>query len=1019
MFFNCHSYFSLKYGALSIERLLSEAKKNNIKRIALTDINNTSGVLDFARLAQKFNVAPVVGIDFRNGAQQQFICIAKNNEGFRELNELLTHHLQTEEPITTQAPAFENVFIIYPYGKQPPTLNENEFIGIRPADINKLLFSKLKNQPEKLVALCTVTVSTKIDFNIHRLLRAVANNTLLSKLPETETADETEVMMTETEAQKIFALFPFLIDNANKLLAQCSIDFDFGKSKNKNEFTGSVESDMQLLRKLSYDALKYRYENVDEKILERLEKELRMIHEGNFASYFLINHDIVSFAQRKNFFYIGRGSGANSMVAYLLRITDVDPIDLDLYFERFINPSRTSPPDFDLDFSWKDRDEVIAFILNKYGKNYCASMLATYSEFKANAVIRELGKVFGLPKNEIDSLADNFKRSEPTHETGKLIYRYVERLYGFPAHLGIHAGGILISEKPLTYYTALSNPPKGFPVSQFSMIEAEDVGLYKFDILSQRGLGHIKDTVEIVKQNRNIEIDIHDIKKFKCDENMKANLRDARCMGCFYIESPAMRMLLKKLEVDNYLSLVAASSIIRPGVASSGMMREYIVRHRDASQRTYIHPFMQELMAETYGIMVYQEDVIKVAHYFAGLTLTEADMLRRGMSGKFRGREEFDKVKEKFFANCDAKGYERKITAEVWRQIESFAGYAFSKGHSASYAVESYQSLFLKTYYPKEFMVGVINNFGGFYQTEFYVHEARMSGANIHAPDINRSNHLTTIAGDDIFLGFVHLAEMEATTSQRIETERKLHGAFLGLGDFCNRVNCTLDQLRILVRIGAFRFTGRSKKQLLWDIHTVLGNEKHTTPHPELFAMPPTNFTLPVLSHHQLDDALDEIELLGFPLCSPFDLLKGFDTAQPDNNNFLLSHDLQNHNGKIVVMIGYLVTTKYTRTKRGDEMRFGTWLDRDGFFFDTTHFPNETKLFPFRGRGCYRITGRVAEEFGFYSLEITAMHKLDFITREDLMTENFSKVFNFGKVDAITNVDLMKQPDAQHTLKVA
>ena len=981
MFLNCHSYFSLKYGALSIERLLGEAKKNSIPRIALTDINNTSGVLDFVRLAPKYSVSTVVGIDFRNGAQQQFIGIAKNNEGFRELNELLTHHLQTEEPIPAQAPAFENVFIIYPFGKQPPTLNENEFIGIRPADINKLLFPKLKNQPEKLVALCTVTVSTKIDFNIHRLLRAVANNTLLSKLSKTETADETEVMMTESEALKNFALLPFLIDNTNKLLAQCSIDFDFGISKNKKQFTGSVESDMQQLRKLSYDALKYRYETVDEKIIERLEKELRMIHEGSFASYFLINHDIVSFAQQKKFFYIGRGSGANSMVAYLLRITDVDPIDLDLYFERFINPSRTSPPDFDLDFSWKDRDEVIAFILNKYGKNYCASMLATYSEFKANAVIRELGKVFGLPKNEIDSLADNFKRSEPSHETGKLIYRYVERLYGFPAHLGIHAGGILISEKPLTYYTALSNPPKGFPVSQFSMIEAEDVGLYKFDILSQRGLGHIKDTVEIVKQNRNIEIDIHDIKKFKQDENMKANLRDARCMGCFYIESPAMRMLLKKLEVDNYLSLVAASSIIRPGVASSGMMREYIVRHRDASQRTYIHPFMQELMAETYGIMVYQEDVIKVAHYFAGLTLTEADMLRRGMSGKFRGREEFDKVKENFFANCDAKGYERKITAEVWRQIESFAGYAFSKGHSASYAVESYQSLFLKIYYPKEFMVGVINNFGGFYQTEFYVHEAHMSGANIHAPDINRSNHLTTISGDDIFLGFIHLAEMEATTSQRIEAERKLHGAFLSLEDFCNRVNCTLDQLRILVRIGAFRFTGRSKKQLLWDIHTVLGNEKHTAPHPELFAMPPTNFTLPVLSYHQLDDALDEIELLGFPLCSPFDLLK------EEIATAILSHDLKNHNGKIVVMIGYLVTTKYTRTKRGDEMRFGTWLDRDGFFFDTTHFPNETKMFPFRGRGCYRITGRVAEEFGFYSLEVTAMHKLDFITREDLMKQ--------------------------------
>ena len=245
------------------------------------------------------------------------------------------------------------------------------------------------------------------------------------------------------------------------------------------------------------------------------------------------------------------------------------------------------------------------------------------------------------------------------------IHRTAQRIADFPSHLSIHAGGILISEKPITWYTATMMPPKGFPTTQFSMLEAEDVGLYKYDILSQRGLGHIKDTVEIVRKNHGVEIDIHDVDAFKKDEKVKALIREGRCIGCFYVESPAMRMLLRKLRVDRYIQLVAASSIIRPGVAKSGMMREYILRTHDPSRRTYIHPVMKELMEETYGVMVYQEDVIKVAHHFAGFSLSDADVLRRGMSGKFRSRDEFARIRDRFFANCKERGYPDTITAEV------------------------------------------------------------------------------------------------------------------------------------------------------------------------------------------------------------------------------------------------------------------------------------------------------------------------------------------------------------------
>ena len=375
-------------------------------------------------------------------------------------------------------------------------------------------------------------------------------------------------------------------------------------------------------------------------------------------------------------------------------------------------------------------------------------------------------------------------------------------------------------------------PPKGFSTTQFDMVAAEDVGLYKFDILSQRGLGKIKEAVAIATYNNPTDplIDIHDIKRFKEDERIKYLLRNAKAIGCFYVESPAMRMLLKKLQVDDYLGLVAASSVIRPGVAKSGMMREYILRYRYPERRKEAHPTMLEIMPDTYGVMVYQEDVIKVAHFFGDLTLGEADMLRRGMSGKFRSRAEFMKVKNQFFENCYRAGKDKTMVAEVWRQIESFAGYAFAKGHSASYAVESYQSLFLKAYYPLEYMVATINNFGGFYRTELYVHEARMHGASIHAPCVNRSMHKTVIYGKAIYLGFQLLQAFEANTVQKILSAREHGGVFINLDDFIDRVTISIEQLTILIKVNAFRFTGINKRELLWNAHMKVSKVKVEDP---------------------------------------------------------------------------------------------------------------------------------------------------------------------------------------------
>ncbi len=973
MHINCHTYYSLRYGTIKPEQLLILAAEKGLQTVALTDINNTSACLDFVRLSSKHNIKPVLGVDFRNGAQQKFILLARNNEGFQKINSYLSvflHDKTLETP--NQSKYIEDSFVIYPFenGKDY-TLKENEYLGIKPKDLNKLKFSKWNSKREKLVVLRTVSFQNKKGFNTHRLLRAIDNNTLLSKLPLSEQGCETDQLLPLDNLRIIYADYPELIENTQKLLDNCTIDFDFSQEvpNNQRSYTNNETLDYRLLEKLTYKGLSYRYQNPDEAVFNRIKKELDIIKQKSFVSYFLINWKILKYARSKGYFYVGRGSGANSIVAYLLRITDVDPVELDLYFERFINLYRKNPPDFDIDFSWTDRDDITEFIFKRF-KN--AALIAVYNTFKFRASVRELGKVFGLPKSEMDILTRGKYNFNGLDKLSQLVIIYSKYIQGFPNYLGIHAGGILISEKPIHYYCATFFPPKGFATTQFDMVVAEDIGLYKFDILSQRGLGKIKDTVAIVKCNHPEKepIDIHDIKRFKKDKRIKYLLKNAKAIGCFYVESPAMRMLLKKLQVDNYLGLVAASSVIRPGVAKSGMMREYILRYRYPERRKDAHPVLLDIMPETYGVMVYQEDVIKVAHHFGSLTLGEADMLRRGMSGKFRSRDEFLKVKQQFFDNCKADGKPDALVADIWRQIESFAGYAFAKGHSASYAVESYQSLFLKAYYPIEYMVATLNNGGGFYSAELYVHEARMHGAEIEAPCINTSYNQTIVIDKIVYLGFGFLQSFESNTIKKILFERKKNGFFENLDDFIDRVSISIEQISILIKINAFRFTGINKRELLWQAHLKISKIPLQEDVITLFKTERISYKTPELKSTELENAFDEFELLGFPLCNPFKLV-----VKPQYSNSRAKY-LEHYKNKIIAIEGYLITTKNTKTSNGKAMYFGTFIDRDGDFIDTVHFPPIAAKYPFRGKGIYAIIGKVLEEFECIHIEVISMFRL-------------------------------------------
>jgi DNA polymerase-3 subunit alpha len=540
-----------------------------------------------------------------------------------------------------------------------------------------------------------------------------------------------------------------------------------------------------------------------------------------------------------------------------------------------------------------------------------------------------------------------------------------------PNQRSIHAGGVLISEEPITYYTALDLPPKGMPVVQWDMYEAESIGYEKFDILSQRGIGHIKEAVRLVLENQKTKLDIHAVSSFMKDPKINEKLKIGETIGCFYIESPAMRQLLKKLGCESYLTLVAASSIIRPGVASSGMMKTYISNYHDPENVEYLHPVMKEHLRETFGVMVYQEDVIKICYHYAGLDPTDADVLRRGMSGKYRSKKEFDRLVQRFFDCAKEIGRDEKTTEEVWRQVSSFAGYSFSKAHSASFAVESYQSLFLKTYYPMEFMVAVLNNYGGFYQRWVYVHELQKSGARVHLPCVNNSEAKVSIRGKDAWLGFIGLQGLESQYLDLIPAEREANGPYRDLADFIKRTGITLDQAIILIRIGALRFCGKNKKELLWEVHNYLGSKLVPKQDSELFCTEAKELYLPELESSILEDAYNELELLGYPVSmSMFDLMKS------DYRGDVAAKDLPKYLNKTIRLAGNYVCEKTVRTKNNKKMWFGTFLDADGEFLDTVHFPNTTPAYPFRGKGCYLILGKVVEDFGCPAIEVEKFAKL-------------------------------------------
>ena len=990
MYLQVHSWFSLGYGLHAPEYLLKQASHFGWDTMVLTDINSTAGVAEWMRLAPRYGIRALAGLDCRSGCQRRYVLIARNHAGYKELCRRLTEYLC--DGIDWPLPALPHPDLWVIYGaKQAPghRLREGERIGLSSRELHRYPEWVNRVGASRLVAMQTATLMDAADWDLHRVLRAIHHNVLLSKLQEAhDLAMPTDCMQSSEQVFADFEGYTELLYRSAALLDVCRLHFEIGPQyphKNLSRYTGHEDLDYRLLCYLAHKGISSRYGNPPTGLEDRLHKELSIIRQKRYVAYFLINWKILKYARASDFFYVGRGSGANSLVAYLLFITDVDPLELDLYFERFINLYRRNPPDFDLDFSWQDRDEVLRYVFRRFPN---VALLGTHVCYRHRSAVRELCKVMGIPREESDRLASIRGGHQQAEDSlGRMIEDYARRMQDMPAHHSIHAGGVLITDQSVLNYTACFRPPKGFPTAMMDMHDAEDLGFHKFDLLSQRGLAKIKDTLRglgPVRQRALTQI-LRDTPRLKRNARVIQMLSQSASVGCFYIESPAMRMLLTKLRVRDYLGLVAASSVIRPGVSSSGMMRVYIERERCPSKRREAPEALRKLLSETHGVMIYQEDVIRVAHFFGGLSLAQSDVLRRSMSGKHRGLTELQNLEHDFMVKATAQGHDAALVQELWRQIAGFAGYAFAKGHSASYAVESYQCLYLKAYAPLAYMVSVLNNGGGFYSTEEYLQEAVRLGAKAEGPCVNRSGDSFVLDGKSIWVGLRWINGLEERSITNILESRCQGGPFVAVEDFCRRTGLGKEQTLLLWRVGALRSLSSSRTSALWSVRLYYGGVSPSLVHAPSMAlfkeMPlqPWGETqgMGSVPHAGIRQAYDEMELLGFTLTDPFALV--------DQGTFGPPRSMSEQAGAVpseVILDVYAVHMRTVRTVRGDRMAFGCWRDPQGAWVDTVHFPPQLRDYPWKGKGVYRISGILREEYDYRYVEVSAMHKRAFLSVE-------------------------------------
>ena len=998
------SYYSLMQGTSSPESLCKMAKDLGYKGLALTDRDNLYGLWNFLKSCSENNIKPIVGAEISEpGSKRIITCLVQNKDGYSNLCQLITRrHTKEDFDLETDVTGLAKGLVILSSDTDliDSYLKSQIFVvadlGYKPDSRGRSLRLYAKSQKILAVATANSDLGKKEERELHGLVRAIAEGRCLDMHTQEKNDQDVSFLRSKNEYQKNFAIWPEVVKASEKVAALCTfVGPQFGIVMPPWRAEGYSDASV-VLRVKAYDGARRRYGgDLGEQVVERLEHELKIIGEMGFSSYFLVVRDIVHRKQedgtRKKRRICGRGSGAASLVAYCLMITNICPVKYNLYFERFLNPERKDPPDIDIDFSWDERDAVLSDVLHDF-KGY-AAMVCNHVFFQPRMAIRETAKVFGLPGFEISRLTAKIpymhSSSGGSDLNAKLtalpalrdqdlsapwpdVLKLAEQLIGLPRNLSIHPGGVVITPKPIDTYVPVQIAPKGVPIIQWEKDSSEEAGLVKIDLLGNRSLGVIRDAVAAVQQ-QGVLLDENNWYPEE-DVETKYSVAAGKTMGCFYIESPAMRLLEQKAGTGDFEQLVIQSSIIRP--AANEFVREYVRRLHGGAWKPLCDE-IGDILDETFGLMVYQEDVSKVAVALAGFSHGEADGLRKILSKK-------DKIvrlrsyKDKFFSGCIENNVDEEEIVRMWDMMMSFDGYSFCKPHSASYARVSFQAAYLKRHYPAPFMAAVISNGGGYYSTFAYVSEAKRMGLKVMHPDVLKSQISWTGDGQKIRVGLMSVHGLSEKFLHRILCERKKK-IFISEYDFFSRTLPSDNEARALIHCGALDdiASSASRTVLLWQwasFQHSKGNRSCGTlfhaPLPEAPKLPEADI-ITLLRR--------EYRVLGF-LCQYHPLaLLNIQSQRRGRvvENVVKIKDLPARVGQRVTIIAWLLTGKLISTKTGEVMEFLTFEDETSLV-ETTFFPNIYKNYAHvlqSGRG-YKLLGLIEEDFGALTFTVEALESI-------------------------------------------
>ncbi len=982
-----HSAQSPQWGVRSIEEICAAARNMGLSTLALTDRNGLYGIPRFLDCAARYNLKPIIGCEAVH-QQQRAVILARDEEGYSNLCQILSElHCNKDFSLSGSLQQFRRgLTVISDDAKLLSELRrhstEQLYVELSPGHQMHKALALAKELKLPPVATSRAVLLDQSDFEVHRLLRAIALNTTFSRLTAEQTARDCDYLYSPERFRDYFPHCPQALSNTLKIAENCQHQWDFHLVF--PNFRGQSDGQAyQLLEQRSQAGARWRYHGMTVQIEERLQKELKLIQAKGFAHYFLVVEELAKQCPRT----CGRGSAAASLVAYCLGITHVDPIAHNLFFERFLNEGRQDPPDIDIDFPWDERDAVLDFAFARYGARR-AAMVANQIGIKGRSAIREVAKVFGFPDAEIKQLterisgywkADQSAAAVNTHpmfsgetfgDDWQQVLRLASRLKGQLRHLSLHCGGIIIVPDEIRRYVPIEITAKGLPVIQWEKDQAEQSGLVKIDILGNRSLAVIRDTLAAVKANTGKIIDYASWQPLQ-DEKTNTLIKSGETMGCFYIESPATRLLLKRMWLNNpceherdvFEHLVMASSIIRP--AANRFVLEFLARMHGRPWQ-HLHPLLIEVLGETYGIAIYQEQITQISMALASFSANEGDQLRKIISKKDK-QQTLEDFRQKFLAGALANKVSEKVVNALWEQILSFAGYSFCKPHSASYALVSCKSAYLKANHPAEFMAAVISNQGGFYSPFAYISEARRMAIEILPPDINNSDYHYTGCQRRLRIGLMQIHGLSQQAIKHILNERRAHGAFQNFKDFIQRLNIDKNDTRLLIKAGCFDILESKDKRpaLLW----LLLEQKRPQSSGQFSLFDASATELPAPPAYDAKLVLDqELETLGMLVsCHPLVLYRTEIACIRPVKAYVMHQWV----GRYVTMIGWWVTGKTVQDKNGRPMEFISFEDTSGIY-DATFFPQAYSRFcrkMVRHRP-YILKGKVEQEFGIPTLTV-------------------------------------------------